>query len=109
MQLYLGGCSLCNCLHAPQHAKGQLQVARAEGSGQVGGQVRHMVACDAADGAEVGGHLFHHVAVAQASYLSQPHQVSCSGDDPKSTAVKTKSSDDQSRSIAVQTTLSQVQ
>ena len=69
MQHYLGGRSLCNCLHSPQHAESQLQVARAEGSGQVGGQVLHMVPCDAADGAEVGGHLFHHVTVAQASYL----------------------------------------
>lgn len=82
-QLYLGGRSLCDRLHSPQHAESQLQVARAENSSQVGGQVRYMVACDATDGAEVGGHLLHHVTVAQASYLS--HQI-------KSMAMKTTSS-----------------
>lgn len=70
VEKYLGGCCLCDCLHAPQHAESKLQVVRAEHGCQVGWQVLYMVTSDAADRAQVGRHLLHHVAVAQGSHLS---------------------------------------
>ena len=59
----------CYSLHTLQHVVKQLQVLGGEHLGHAGPQFIHMVPCHSAAGAEVGGHLFHHVTVAQACHL----------------------------------------